>query len=249
MTWGFGGVHPSGFTFVGPRDLYSGTRGYGWSTRVAAADRPNAALEQSEPRPAHGQQRHVPGAGGPGGTYNVRVYLANPLGTGAYQYTYDNFDVMVEGGSTYHGGLAGPGPGDDRGLDAVRRRADDILDIQFIDRGGQNFNWVVSGIEIYDGFPGAGGQPLLADAAASAAGRRFDDQRRGVGAAGGGSRGAVVGGGPDAGPSGGAVGPARRRGGPGRLVPGAGLSDDERDPAGRRRGGVGVGSVSVVRGP
>jgi hypothetical protein len=158
----------SGFTFVGPRDLYSGTRGYGWSVRVAAADRPYQGWSNLNRDLHTGSNATFRVQVGAGGTYNVRVYLANPLGTGGYQYTYDNFEVRVEGGSTYPVALLAPGLVTIADLTGSPG-ADNILDIQFIDLGGQNFNWVVSGIEVTSGSLGTAVQPLLADEAASGA--------------------------------------------------------------------------------
>ncbi len=168
----------AGFTHVGPRDIFSATRGYGWSTRVAAADRPLPSNFSNLNRDLHtGSNAKFRVQVGSGGTYNVRVYLSNPLGTGGYQYGYDNFEVRVEvnstfpTSSTYHVNSLTPDAVDVKTLTGSPGD-DNILDIWFIDLGGQNFNWVVSGIEITSGsFPdGSAILNLLAAAPAAAAG-------------------------------------------------------------------------------
>jgi len=139
------------FLPVGPRDLYSGTRGYGWSVRVAAVDRPYSGFSYLNRDLHTGSNALFRVQVETGKTYNVRVYLANPLGTGGYQYTYDNFDVIVEGGTTEHIDVLQPNAITVLYLGGTDSNNDGILDIQFADRGGQNFNWVVSGIEMSTG--------------------------------------------------------------------------------------------------
>jgi hypothetical protein len=164
----------AGFTGVGPRDLYSGTRGYGWSTRVAAADRNPGSGWSNLNRDLHTGSKATFRVQVGAGTYNVRLYLPNPLGNGTYAYTYDNFDVIVEG-SSKTATVATLTPGairieDFTGPEAGRDvNGDGILDIQFIDRGGQNFNWVVSGLEISTGSLGTAVNYLTAGEAPSAA--------------------------------------------------------------------------------
>jgi len=88
------------------------------------------------------------------GPFDVRVYLPNPLGTGGYQYRYDNFDVIVEGVAARN--IASLTPGALRyenfltvaGVGARDVNGDGVLGIQFIDRGGENRNWIVSGVEL-----------------------------------------------------------------------------------------------------
>ncbi len=144
----------SGFTFVGPRDIFSTSRGYGWSTRVAAADRPYSGFSDLNRDSHSGSNATFRVQTGGSGPFQVRVYLANPLGTGGYRYTYDNFDVTVEGSGTQNVALLAPGVVTVLDFIAGNPGGDNILDIQFVDRGGQNFNWVVSGIEITSGsFP------------------------------------------------------------------------------------------------
>jgi hypothetical protein len=169
------------FLPVGPRDIYNGTRGYGWSVRVAAADRNPGPSWSSLNRDLHtGSNAKFRVQVDTGQTYHVRVYLANPLGNGTYAYTYDNFDVGVEGGATQNIALLQPNAitvlnftGIDTGPNA-----DGILDIQFLDRGGQNFNWVVSGIELSTGSLPAAINYLLAEALPSqvpTGGLKIDD--------------------------------------------------------------------------
>jgi len=161
-----------GFTFVGPRDIFSATRGYGWSTRVAAADRPLPSNFSNLNRDLHsGSNAKFRVQVGSVGSYNVRVYLSNPLGTGGYAYTYDNFDVTVEGSGTQNVPLLTPGVV--RVLDFTQGNpgGDNILDIEFVDRGGQNFNWVVSGIEVSSGtLPQAINNLMAGDSASAPAG-------------------------------------------------------------------------------
>jgi hypothetical protein len=171
-----GGPVQSGFTAVGPRDIYNATRGYGWSTRVAAADRPWAAANNGFSalnRDFHTGSDATFRVQLGSGTYNVRVYLSNPYGTNGYQYTYDNFEVRVENGagwSVYPVTLLTPGVVTIANLTGSPG-ADSILDIRFIDvGGGQNLNWVVSGIEISSGSLPAAIEKLLADEAGPAAG-------------------------------------------------------------------------------
>ncbi|HPM80849.1 MAG TPA: autotransporter-associated beta strand repeat-containing protein, partial [Candidatus Anammoximicrobium sp.] len=163
----------AGFTHVGPRDIFSATRGYGWSTRVAAADRPNTGWSNLNRDLHSGSNARFQVQVGPG-SYSVRVYLSNPLGTGGYPYTYDNFEVRVENGvswSVHPVTSLMPGAVEVQTLTGDPG-ADNILDIWFVDLGGQNFNWVVSGIEITSGsFPdGSAILNLLAAAPAAAAG-------------------------------------------------------------------------------
>jgi len=161
-----------GFTHVGPRDIFSATRGYGWSTRVAAADRPLPSNFSNLNRDLHsGSNAKFRVQVGSVGSYNVRVYLSNPLGTGGYAYTYDNFDVTVEGSGTQNVPLLTPGVV--RVLDFTQGNpgGDNILDIEFVDRGGQNFNWVVSGIEVSSGtLPQAINNLMAGDSASAPAG-------------------------------------------------------------------------------
>jgi len=166
------------FTYVGPRDIFSATRGYGWSTRVAAADRPWAAANNGFSnlnRDLHTGSTATFRVQVGAGSYKVRVYLANPLGSGGYQYTYDNFEVRVEGGSTYAVTSLTPGFVDVQ--DLVGSTEDNILDILFIDLGGQNFNWVVSGIEIVEasGTLPTAINPLLAVETALGGGAQVSD--------------------------------------------------------------------------
>jgi len=166
-----GGSVQSDFTAVGPRDIYNATRGYGWSTRVAAADRPQPSNFSNLNRDLHtGSNATFRVQTGGAGPFNVRVYLANPLGTGGYQYTYDNFDVTVEGSGTQNVPLLTPGVVTILDFTTGVPGGDNILDIQFVDRGGQNFNWVVSGIEISSGTLPPAINPLLADASGAALG-------------------------------------------------------------------------------
>jgi len=101
----------------------------------------------------------------------VGRYLSNPYGTNGYQYTYDNFEVRVENGagwSVYPVTLLAPNYVDVQTLTGSPG-ADNVLDIWFIDvGGGQNLNWVVSGIEISSGSLPTAINPLLADEAGSA---------------------------------------------------------------------------------
>lgn len=172
-----------GFTGVGARDLYSGTRGYGWSTRVAAADRNSGNVWSNLNRDLHTGSNATFKVQVGTGSYNVRVYLANPLGSGGYAYTYDNFEVIVEGSSktapvaslTAGAVRIEQFTGAEAGHDT---NGNGILEIQFIDRGGQNFNWVVSGLEISTGSLGTAVDYLMADGnspVASAAGSAITD--------------------------------------------------------------------------
>ena len=61
---------------------YNGTRGYGWSVRVAAADRPGPGWSNLNRDLHTGSNATFRVQVDAGKTYNVRVYLANPLGTG-----------------------------------------------------------------------------------------------------------------------------------------------------------------------
>jgi hypothetical protein len=159
----------AGFTFVGPRDIFNATRGYGWSTRVAAVNRPNAGWSDLNRDLHAGSNATFRVQVGGAGPFNVRVYLANPLGAGGYQYSYDNFNVTVEGDATQNVALLAPNAVTILNFLGVPG-GDNILDIQFVDMGGQNFNWVVSGIEISTGPLPSAINPLLADEAASALG-------------------------------------------------------------------------------
>jgi len=96
-------------------------------------------------------------------TYYVRVYLSNPLGTGGYRYTYDNFDVKAED-QTFHVDNLEPGIVTVHTFVVKMAAGDTVLDVQFVDRGGQNFNWVVSGMDIWTTMD-PGQQGLLAEAA------------------------------------------------------------------------------------
>ncbi len=171
----------TGFTFVGPRDIYSGTRGYGWSTRVAAADRPSSGFSNLN-RDLHTGSNATFYVQVGGGTFNIRVYLANPLGTGGYQYTYDNFEVRPEGGATHSVTLLTPNAITVANLTGSDLDGDGRLAIQFIDiGGGQNFNWVASGLQIWDTSSSDPGtiSSLLADASGPAlrGGATIDDAR------------------------------------------------------------------------
>jgi len=156
-----------GFTHVGPRDIYSATRGYGWSTRVAAADRATSGMSLLNRDLHTGSNATFSVNAEPGRTYHVRVYLSNPLGTGGYRYTYDNFDVIA-GGQTFHVDNLEPGIVTVHTFVVTMAAGDTVLNVQFVDRGGQNFNWVVSGMDIWTTMD-PGQQALLADAAGTPA--------------------------------------------------------------------------------
>ncbi len=156
-----------GFTGVGPRDLYTTTRGYGWSTRVAAADRPDPAMSLLNRDLHTGSNATFRVNVEPGKTYYVRAYLANPLGTAGYRYTYDNFDVIAEG-QTLHVDQLIPGTVTTHVFEVTMGAGDTVLDVQFVDRGGQNFNWVVSGMDIWTTVD-PGEAALLAEAAGTGA--------------------------------------------------------------------------------
>ncbi|HPM81747.1 MAG TPA: PKD domain-containing protein [Candidatus Anammoximicrobium sp.] len=152
-----------GFTSVGPRDLYSATRGYGWSTRVAAADRASSGMSPLNRDLHTGSNATFKVNVQSAPTYYVRVYLSNPLGTGGYRYTYDNFDVKAED-QTFHVDNLEPGIVTVHTFVVKMAAGDTVLDVQFVDRGGQNFNWVVSGMDIWTTMD-PGQQGLLAEAA------------------------------------------------------------------------------------
>jgi len=140
-----------GYTGVGPRDTYNTTRHYGWSARVAAADRPSSGWDYLL-RDAHTTSDATFRTELNAGTYNVRVWLSNGLGTGGYEYTYDNVEVTIEGCDAVFYSSLPPGEITYTDCETGDPGADGILDIRIRDTGGgQNLTCMTNGVEITAG--------------------------------------------------------------------------------------------------
>jgi len=146
------------FLPVIPQTTYSATRGYGWTTRVAGANRqdPNMSALRTDLNYAKDATFRVDL---PDGNYSVRVYHSNPKYHGVTTYIADNFRVYAEGAVQYTIANIPAGTTDIRTFTVTV--TDGALDIRFQDFGGWDGNFVVSGIEISAGtLPGVA--PLLA---------------------------------------------------------------------------------------
>jgi hypothetical protein len=88
-----------------------------------------------------------------GTSYRVRIYHANPKSNGIVPAVADNFDVWAEGVFQYNVASVAAGGTVIREF-TITAGADGTsgtLDIRFWDRGGQEGNFVVSGMEIWSG--------------------------------------------------------------------------------------------------
>jgi autotransporter-associated beta strand protein len=136
------------FLPVIPQTTYTALRGYGWTTRVAGANRqdPNMSALRTDLNYAKDATFRVDL---PNGTYSVRVYHANPKYYGVTTYIVDNFRVYAEGNLQYTITNIPAGTTDIQTFTVTV--SDGVLDIRFQDFGGQDGNFVVSGIEISAG--------------------------------------------------------------------------------------------------
>jgi len=108
------------FLQVVPQTIYNATRGYGWTTRVAAGDRRDnytSGYPESLTHDTASPLRTDFNSGRnatfrvdlPDGDYNVRLYHSNPLYFGRVPYTTQPFDVIVEGTPSYAVPVIAPG--------------------------------------------------------------------------------------------------------------------------------------------
>jgi hypothetical protein len=149
----------TGFVGVTSLDQYSATKGYGWTTRTAGADRKdttaptNTALMRDLIYARSGTFRVNVEPVPPGGVYYVRVYHSNPRYYGTTNYIADKFQVWAEGGFKYEVVNIAAGGTDVRTF-TIAPGGDgtsSTLDFYFVDVGGLDGNFVVSGIDISTG--------------------------------------------------------------------------------------------------
>ena len=158
----------AGFVGVMPQDLYSATRGYGWVSRVAGSDRKDPTMSALRRDLIYARDATFKVNFDPTKTYNIRVYHANPKGYGTVSYVdgiyqgnpsasgsvsfiADNFSVYAEGIVKYNVAVVPAGGTVVRTISNVSVSADGVLELQFRDLGGQDANFVVSGLEISAG--------------------------------------------------------------------------------------------------
>jgi autotransporter-associated beta strand protein len=157
------------FLPVIPQTTYNATRGYGWMSRVAGANRqdPSMSALRTDLNYASDATFKVDL---PDGNYSVRIYHSNPKYYGVTTYIADNFQVYAEGVVQYTIANIPAGTTDIRTFSVSVSGG--ALELRFQDLGGWDRNFVVSGIDISAGtLPGvapllASGNPLDSGAAA-----------------------------------------------------------------------------------
>ena len=169
----------AGFVGVMPQDIYSATRGYGWISRVAGADRKDPNMSDLRRDLIYSRDATFKVNLDPTKTYSIRLYHSNPKGygtvsyvdaiyqanpsaSGTISYIADNFSVSVEGVVKYTVSVVPAGGSVVRTVSGVTVSADGVLELRFRDLGGQDSNFVVSGLEISAGALPAE-TPLLAE--------------------------------------------------------------------------------------
>ena len=86
------------FLQVIPQTIYNATRGYGWTSRVAGANRKDTVNPGSDGalRTDLNYARDATfKVDLPTGTYNVRIYHSNPMYYGTVPYIADNFSRVL----------------------------------------------------------------------------------------------------------------------------------------------------------
>ena len=144
----YGSLLQPDFLPVIPQTTYNATRGYGWTSRVAGANRqdPNLSALRTDLNYAKDATFKVDL---PDGNYSVRIYHANPKYYGVDPYIADNFRVYAEGLEQYTISDIPAGASDVRTFTVPV--ADGALEIRLQDFGGWDGNFVISGIEISAG--------------------------------------------------------------------------------------------------
>ena len=140
------------FLEVIPQMLYNSTRGYGWSTRVAGAWRKDPTMSSLRTDLNYARDATFRVDLPSSGTYSVRVYHTNPRYYGTVSYIADNFEVYAEGSLMYTVDTIAPGTTWPLASSTFTVSVTDgTLDLRFRDIGGQDVNFVVSGIDISAG--------------------------------------------------------------------------------------------------
>lgn len=156
-----------GYTAVIPQDIYSATKGYGWVSRVAGANRNDPKMSALLKDLAYARDATLKVNLDPTKTYDIKIYHANPRDTasssvnyvkGIYNgnpssskgtsYIVDNFSVSAEGTVRYHIPVVPSGGTMIRTISNVIISKDGVLKLRFRDLGGRDNNFVVSGLEI-----------------------------------------------------------------------------------------------------
>ena len=148
------GADAKKFLEVIPQMLYTPTRGYGWNIRVAGAWRKDPGMSNLRTDLNYARDATFK-VDLPDGWYNVRIYHSNPRYYGTVSYVADNFQVWAEDVLRYTVDDIAPGTtwkANDLAASTFRVQVTGgTLDLRFVDVGGRDGNFVVSGIDISTG--------------------------------------------------------------------------------------------------
>ena len=133
---------------VHPRITYNASRGYGWTTRVAAVDRQPGSDYSAMRRDLNYARQGTFRVDLPDGTYSVRIYHANPRYYGRHNTVHDNFRVTL-GNRQYEVGRIEPG--ESYVWSGSVMVSGGSLFIHLQDFGGVDGNFIISGLEISAG--------------------------------------------------------------------------------------------------
>lgn len=147
------------FLPVIPQTVYSQTRGYGWLSRVAGVNREDPTMSALQTDLNYAQTAMFK-VDLPDGMYSVRIYHSNPKCDNTVPYVADNFQVFAEDAAQYTVENIPAGTAAIRTFTVAV--SDGALELRFLDLGGLDGNFVVSGIEISAGLVLPGEAPLLA---------------------------------------------------------------------------------------